>query len=227
MKMNAFSDIFFYDYYMKFSKNSLFIDIGASFIKIHPLQIKIPTPNKATPRQILAIFKSFDFPKNIKTIYVGFPGVVVDGVCLNAPNLSNAQWKNFPLQKKLQLLFNEKTVVLNDADLHGYKIISGKNVELVISLGTGVGSALFNNGKIIPNLELGHTPFLNNRTYEQELGLVAFKKIGQVKWEKKLLLAIDCWQRLFNPQKIYFSGGLSLVIKNKAILRSVTIAGNP
>lgn len=212
---------------MKFSKNSLFIDIGASFIKIQPLDIKIPTPHKATPKQILALLKNAHFPKKFKSVFIGFPGVVVDGVTLNAPNLSDSSWKQFPLQKKLTLLLKRKTQVFNDADLHGYKIITGHGVELVIALGTGVGSAIFCDGQILPNLELGHTPFLNNKSYEQILGLSEFHKHGQKKWEQQLLLAIANWNRLFNPQKIYLSGGLSLVIKNKRILNSVFIVGNP
>lgn len=227
MKKNAFSEIFFYPCHMRFTKNSLFIDIGASFIKIHPLELKLPTPHNANPKKILSLLKTIKIPKKFNSVFVGFPGVVIDGVCLNAPNLSNSSWVDFPLQNKLSALFNRKTLVLNDADLHGYKIISGKGVELVVALGTGVGSAIFCDGKILPNLELGHTPFLNNKSYEQILGLSQFHKQGQRKWEQCLLQAIRNWEKLFNPQKIYLSGGLSLVIKNKKILNSVIVVGNP
>lgn len=227
MKKNAFSEIFFYPCFMRFSKNSLFIDIGASFIKIHPLEIKLPTPSKATPKDILSLLATLKIPNKFKSVFVGFPGVVIEGATLNAPNLSNSSWQGFPLQKKLTSLLKRKTLVLNDADLHGYKIISGRGVELVVALGTGVGSAVFCDGKILPNLELGHSPFLNNKSYEQILGLSQFYKMGQKKWERHLLQAILDWKRLFNPQRIYLSGGLSLVIKNKHIRSSVIIVGNP
>lgn len=227
MKKNAFSEIFFYPRLMKFNKNSLFIDIGASFIKIHPLELKLPTPGKATPRQILALLKTIKIPSQFTSVFVGFPGVVIDGVCINAPNLSNSSWKNFPLQKKLLSIFKRKTQVLNDADLHGYKIISGHGVELVVALGTGVGSAIFSDGKILPNLEIGHTPFLDNKSYEEILNLSQFHKLGPKKWEKKVALAIMNWKKLFNPNRIYLSGGLSLAIKSRKILDLVTIVGNP
>lgn len=227
MKKNAFSEIFFYPCLMRFSKNSLFIDIGASFIKIHPLDIKLPTPRKATPKDILSLLATLKVPNKFKSVFVGFPGVVIEGTTLNAPNLSNSSWQGFPLQKKLTFLLKRKTLVLNDADLHGYKIISGRGVELVVALGTGVGSAIFCDGKILPNLELGHAPFLNSKSYEQILGLSQFHKMGQKKWERHLSQAILDWKRLFNPQKIYLSGGLSLVIKNKSIRNSVIVVGNP
>ena len=128
------------------NKKSLFIDIGASSIKINQLGLNIPTPNNATPVKLLTVLKKIQVLPNYNKILVGFPGVVMDGVTVNAPNMNSKSWSQFPLEKQLTKTFSRPCVVVNDADLHGFKVISGKGSELVISLGTGVGSALFING---------------------------------------------------------------------------------
>ena len=66
---------------------------------------------------------------------------------------------------------------LNDADVQGFGAISGKGVELVVTLGTGFGSALFLDGKLVPNLEVAHHPFHRGKTYEEHLGSAALKKL--------------------------------------------------
>lgn len=227
MKKNAFCGIFFYPYDMKVNKSSLFIDIGASFIKTHPLELMFPTPKNCKPADLFKILSTIKIPANYKSVYVGFPGVVVNGITVNAPNLSNKSWQNYHLEKKLRALFRRRVFVINDADLHGLKVVKGKGVELVVALGTGVGSAIFIDNKLLPNLELGHAPFCQNKSYEEILGLKNYRRIAHRKWESYLLQAITNWKRLFNPACIYLTGGLSLSIRNPKILSSVKIIGNP
>jgi polyphosphate glucokinase len=105
--------------------------------------------------------------------------------------------------------------VANDADVQGFGDISGKGVELVITLGTGLGSALFLNGKLVPNLELAHHPFRNNQTYEALLGKVALQKNGVAKWRANLKRAILLWQQTFNYDILYLGGGYAKKINFK------------
>ena len=72
--------------------------------------------------------------------------------------------------------------VINDAEMQGMSAIRGEGVELVLTLGTGMGSALFVDGTVVPNLELGHHPFEKNKTYEQRLGKSALVEIGDGAW---------------------------------------------
>nr|WP_318730184.1 hypothetical protein [Roseofilum sp. Guam] len=95
----------------------------------------------------------------------------------------------------------------NDADIQGFGAISGQGVELVITLGTGFGTALFVDGKLVPNLEGGHHPFRKKQTYEQQLGRAALEKVGTKKWNKRLKKAICKLQHLFNADRIYLGGG--------------------
>ncbi|MEE9232826.1 MAG: hypothetical protein V3U07_05180, partial [Nitrospirales bacterium] len=88
-----------------------------------------------------------------------------------------------------------------------YGAIKGKGVELVITLGTGFGTALFVNGHLVPNLEIAHHPFRRGRTYEEELGVIALKRIGKKKWNQTLIKAIETLDRVINYDHLYLGGG--------------------
>ncbi|MCP5115966.1 MAG: ROK family protein, partial [bacterium] len=71
----------------------------------------------------------------------------------------------------------------------------------------GMGAALFINGHLVPNLELGHHPFRKGDTYEDLLGEAALKAEGRKKWNRRLAEAIDLLDRIFNYQVLYLGGG--------------------
>jgi polyphosphate glucokinase len=102
--------------------------------------------------------------------------------------------------------------VVNDADMHGFGAISGRGVELVITLGTGFGSALFVDGKLVPNLEVALYP-LNGETYQDMLGNAARKKVGNRRWNKRLNHAITALYELFHYDQLYIGGGNSEKVK--------------
>jgi polyphosphate glucokinase len=139
-------------------------------------------------------------------VSVGFPGVVKDGVTKTAVNL-NPDWVGFDLATTLSHHWGKPVRVANDADIQGFAAISGHGVELVITLGTGFGSALFLNGNLVPNLELGHHNFRHDKTYEEQLGRAALDKVGKEKWNERLSKAIASLQSLFNYDYLYIGGG--------------------
>ncbi len=220
---------------MKSNINTLAIDIGGTFIKMmvidgkgNPISIFLrqPTPQPATVSAVLSLLKKMiqelDIP--FARISAGFPGVVQNGIIKTAHNM-HPSWVNFPLDAELECLTGKATRVANDADIQGFGDISGKGVELVITLGTGVGSALFLNGQLVPNLELGHHPFDHNLTYEQLLGKKALIKYGITKWRVHLKLAIALWQRTFNYDQLYIGGGYAHKI-NFDLAPNVHISNN-
>src|SRR5260370_686928 len=99
-----------------------------------------------------------------------------------------------------------KPPITHAADIEGRGWGSGNGDELVITLGTGFGSVLFVDGHRI-HLELGHHPFRNGKTYEDELGIKALDKKGKRKWNKHLREAIDELARTFNFDRLYIGGG--------------------
>ena len=194
---------------------TLAVDIGGTGIKAAALdqagkmvseRQKLKTPKNATPKKVIAtIAKLAKMIGEGDRVSAGFPGVVKDGLVYTAANLGKG-WKNFPLEAALKKTLRMPVRIANDADVQGLGCVSGHGDELVITLGTGFGSVLFVDGHRI-HLELGHHPFRNGRTYEDELGIRALEKKGKRKWNKLLREAIDELARTFNFDRLYIGGG--------------------
>jgi polyphosphate glucokinase len=86
---------------------------------------------------------------------------------------------------------------------------------MVVTLGTGFGSAIFVDGRLGPHLELSHHPFRKGKTYDQQLGNAAFKKIGKAKWNRRVKEAIEALRSLTNFDRLYIGGGNAKRIKFK------------
>lgn len=196
---------------------TLAFDIGGSGLKASVLddrgemlteRIRVETPQPCPPgvlleklKELLAQLPAFD------RVSVGFPGVVRHGKTLSCKNLGSDEWNGFDLQKAIAKVTGKPTLVINDADMQGLGAAKGKGVELVITLGTGIGSALFEDGRLAPHIELAHIPFRKDQTYEQQLGNKALKKAGKKEWNDRLEKAIECFRILTNFDKLYLGGG--------------------
>jgi len=196
--------------------NTLCIDIGGTGIKTIVLddrskpvseRARALTPEPATPGACLRVM--CDLAKRqpaFDRVSVGFPGVVRKGVIFTAANL-HPRWVNFNLGRELQKRLHKPVHVANDADVQGFGAVTGRGVEMVITLGTGLGSALFVDGMMVPNIELAHHPFRHDKSYEDLLGLKGLKKLGRKKWNKRLRQAIATMDALFNYDRLYIGGG--------------------
>lgn len=212
---------------------TLAVDIGGTGLKVillspegQPLseRLRVPTPDPATPARLLnaldhlrAQIGAFD------RVSVGYPGVIKHGVVLSAANL-HPKCIGFPLQAELQKLWRKPVRVANDAAVQGYGAIQGRGVEMMVTLGTGMGSALFTDGRLCPGLELGHHPW-RKMTYEDYLGLRGLKKYGKKKWNKLLEKAIAQTQATFNWDHLYLGGGNTKLIRMEP-REDVTIVSN-
>jgi polyphosphate glucokinase len=200
---------------------TLVVDIGGSGIKAlildaagRPITVRsrVKTPSSAAPAEMLrAIGRLAKRQGRFDRVSVGFPGVVRYGIVESAPNL-NRKWSGFRLAEKLEQRLGKPVRILNDADMHGFGAISGRGVELVVTLGTGFGSALFVDGKLVPNLEVALYP-LNGRTFQEMLGNGARKKAGNRKWNKRLEQAVTALHDLFHYDYLYLGGGNSEKIR--------------
>jgi polyphosphate glucokinase len=195
---------------------TLCIDIGGSGIKALVLALdgtmlteraRIETPRPATPQAVLAVIWQLIEPLGeFDRISVGFPGVVIDGVTRTAPNLGE-EWQEFALGKALADGTRRPVRVLNDAGVQGYGVIEGKGVEMVLTFGTGMGCALYMDGKYVPNLELAHHPFTKKKSYEDYIGKKALSKVGKKKWNQRVAEVIEQVLPIWNPRKLYLGGG--------------------
>ncbi|HVW96069.1 MAG TPA: ROK family protein [Mucilaginibacter sp.] len=197
----------------------LSIDIGGSHIKgtilnqkgeLQKKYEKIATPNPASPENVLKAINTLvkDFPEYNK-ISVGFPGYVKNGVIKTAPNLSNELWKGFDLAGKLKEELGHEARVVNDADMQGLGVVEGKGLELVITLGTGFGTALLQDGQLLPHLEFSHQPFGKSKSYDKYIGEAALEKEGDKKWNKRMKKVFDVLKTVFNYDFLYIGGGNS------------------
>jgi len=196
--------------------HTLTIDIGGTGTKIMLLdrdgrpageRRATPTPRPATPESVLgAIEELIEEERSFERVSCGFPGVVNEGVVHTAPNLDGG-WSGFDLARALEKLTGKPSRVCNDADVQGLGMIEGRGVELVITLGTGLGAALFIDGRLVPNLELAHHPFKKNATYEQYVGKPALERVGKKKWRKRVRKVIEQLDPIFNYRVLYIGGG--------------------
>ncbi len=195
---------------------TLAVDIGGSKIKAMVLdeggnpitdRERKKTPQPATPETVLDIILELasrlgDFER----VSVGFPGAVRNGVIETAPNL-DPSWHRVDLQTELAGRVGRPARVANDATVQGYGAVTGQGVELVLTLGTGLGATLFLCGRPLPNFELAHHPFIHGKTYEELLGRKAFDRDGKKKWNQRVEKALAQLYRLFYYDSVAIGGG--------------------
>jgi len=155
-------------------------------------------------------------------VSAGFPGMVRNGLVLSAPHFVTLhgpgtavdpklvkEWASFDLAGALSARLGKPTRVANDADVQGAAVVDGKGLELVVTLGTGVGTAFFYDGHLLPHLEFAHHPFLKGDTYNEQLGEAARKAVGNSRWNKRVRKAVAILRDLSFFDHCYVGGGNS------------------
>jgi polyphosphate glucokinase len=194
----------------------LSIDIGGSHIKATilnkegELQMeydKIDTPMPSTPKNLIEATKKLvkDFPA-YNCISAGFPGYVKNGIIKTAPNLGNDAWKDFDLAKELGKELGAPAKVVNDADMQGLGVVDGSGFEMVITLGTGFGTAFLLDGHLLPHLEISHLP-IKKGDYDDYIGEKALEKEGKEKWNERMEKVFKILKTVFNYDTLYIGGG--------------------
>jgi polyphosphate glucokinase len=116
-------------------------------------------------------------------------------------------------------------LVINDADLQGLALASGKGIEMIITLGTGFGSAIMRDGILLPHIEMSQHPVTKNKNYNDYVGEEALQKIGKKKWNKRMKKIICILKTVFNYDHLYISGGNAQLITFK-LDKNVSIDNN-
>ena len=209
---------------------TLAIDVGGTGLKASVLdaggkmiadRVRVDTTYPLPPDRFLEAIETLVRPlPSYDRVSTGFPGVVRRGHVITAPHFVTKHgpgtatdpallkaWSGFDLAGEVGGRLAKPTRVLNDADLQGLAVVSGKGLELVITLGTGVGTALFEEGVLAPHLELAHHPFRHDETYNEQLGEVAYEKLSTKRWRRRALLAIEELYELVHYDHCYIGGG--------------------
>jgi polyphosphate glucokinase len=197
---------------------TLAIDIGGTGIKAALLddtgsmigeRQRVPTPPKpVAPEDLVRAIDQVAAPLGtFERVSVGFPGYVRDGRVITAPNLGTDALAGFDLQSVLAEHLGKPVRVLNDADVQGFGAIKGQGLEMVLTLGTGAGTAIFRDGEIMPHLELAHHPVSGNKTYDEYIGNAARKRKGRKAWNKRVAKVIDILREVVRFDHLYLGGG--------------------
>ncbi len=228
---------------------TLCFDIGGSGLKASVLSshgellhqpVRVPTPYPLPPEQLISTLAGLasGLPA-YQRVSAGFPGMVRAGRVLSAPHFISpsgpegvpsaelqSAWAGFNLQEALEAALGRPCRVANDADVQGAALVKGEGLELVVTLGTGVGTALFWQGKLAPHLELAQHPLgKKGQTYNEVLGNDARRKVGNKKWNARVAKAIEVLRGLVFFDHCYIGGGNSSRVKAQ-LPPDVTLADN-
>jgi polyphosphate glucokinase len=153
-------------------------------------------------------------------VSVGFPGMVRDGVVLATPHYVTEagpftpvrpdlakEWAGFDVRAALERALGRPTRVLNDAEVAGLAVIERRGFEVLLTLGTGLGCALFDDGRILPKIEMSQAPFRKGQTYDQQIGHIARKRIGPARWTERVAKAVDTLRPVLWWDRLYLGGG--------------------
>jgi len=175
-------------------------------------------------------------------VAIGFPGVVRSGCILVAPHFESpmgldtkvdktlrAQWRGFDLASALSQRLGVPVEVANDAEMQGLAVIARRGIEVVCTLGTGFGFALYRDGIAAPHMEMGSMPLLGDHTLDRQLGNRARKRTNAEIWNPKVVATIELLDTLINFDHCYIGGGNARSLSRDAfgpLLERVTIVGN-
>lgn len=205
------------------------IDIGGSGIKGAPADIRagelaakrfrVPTPAESTPEAVAdclaQVLDHFEVPQQT-AVGITFPGIIQHGVVLSSANLHKS-WIGTDLADLVRRTTGHHATIVNDADAAGYAEVrygaarGQDGVVLVLTLGTGIGSALINDGRLVPNTELGH---LEIDGYDAETRAASSvkerEKLSYRQWaEERLQRYYSVVEDLLWPDLIVVGGGVS------------------
>ncbi|MEZ5184720.1 MAG: ROK family protein [Candidatus Nanopelagicales bacterium] len=209
---------------------TLAIDCGGSGIKGSVLdaqggllaqRIRLKTPYPLPPRRFVKILlRIAEQLPDFDRVTVGMPGMIRHGVVIvtpHYPNLSgpytqkdpdfDAQWRHWDATGHLQEAFGKPVRVLNDAEVQGAAVISRVGLEVVFTLGTGLGCAVYDDGRLAPHLEMSHAPVRKGSTYDRWMGKKQLKKLGPQRWSRRIVATVDGLRPVFGWDHLYVGGG--------------------
>jgi polyphosphate glucokinase len=227
---------------------TLAIDVGGTGLKAALLgddgmilgeRLRVETPYPCPPPTLVeALVKLASQLPPFDRVSAGFPGMVRAGVVVEVPALSRASlggprdedlagaWSGFHLTSALEKVFGKPVRVANDADVQGCAVVKGNGFEFVMTLGTGCGTAAFWQGRLLPHMELSHGPFRDGETFDQQLGDVARKEVGNHRWRKRVRRAIAAFDAMLIFDHLYVGGGNATHLHEEDLGSKATIVPN-
>ncbi|BCB78719.1 ROK family protein [Phytohabitans flavus] len=221
---------------------TLAIDCGGGGIKASVLDeagtmraqpVRVPTPYPLPPSLFVQTLS--DLAGKLPTAdraTVGMPGMIRHGVVVATPHYVTrngprtkvdadlvGQWAGFDARTALTDAFGLPTLVLNDAEVHGAGVVAGTGLELVFTLGTGLGCALFDGGILAPHLEFSQAPVRWGMSYDTYIGEHERRRLGDGFWSRRIRAIVDGLRPVFMWDRLYIGGGNARRIRPEQLTR--------
>jgi polyphosphate glucokinase len=215
---------------------TLAIDCGGSGIKGSVLdhqgemladRIRVPTPYPPPTERFVELIADLaaQLP-NADRATVGMPGMIRHGVVIATPHYVTkkgpfsprdprlvAQWDHFKARDELGQRLGMPTLVVNDAEVHAAAVATGHGLEVVFTLGTGLGCAVLDEGILVPKIELSRAPVRKGVIYDEWLGDHTRRDIGNKAWSKRVAEAVEGLRPMFLWDRAYVGGGNAARLK--------------
>lgn len=214
----------------------LAIDIGGTSVKAALVDntgrlrgdpCRCPTPAHASPAQVLDVIVQLSHScGTFDAVSIGFPGALKHNIIHTAPNLGTELWNGVDLSALVEARLNCPARITNDATMHGLGIIAGEGIEVVLTLGTGMGFALFRDGVPAPQIELGRHTAGEEPTYDDFVGNAALLKLGETAWKQRVRQTIQRLISLLNFDTLYLGGGNARYFSQNELVEGVRLATN-
>lgn len=212
------------------SITTLVIDCGGGGIKASVLDesgtmrvppTRIPTPYPLPPDLFVKTLADLaeQFPP-VQRASIGLPGMIRHGVVISTPHYVTvrgprsrvdpklvAKWHGFDARTALADALGVPTLVVNDAELHAAGVVAGQGLELVLTLGTGLGCAIFDGGRLAPHLELSQAPVRWGLSYDTYIGEHERRRLGDSFWSRRVVRVVDGLRPIFVWDRLYLGGG--------------------
>lgn len=202
---------------------------NAGTMRIPP--VRVPTPYPLSPQRLVQAIADLahSLPKADRAT-VGIPGMIRHGVVVATPHYINVAgprtrvdaeltraWQGFDMRQALTQALGLPTLVLNDAEVHGAGVVAGSGFEIVLTLGTGLGCAVFDGGVLAPHIELSHATVRRSTTYDEWIGEHQRRSLGDSFWSRRIRTMVDELRPVFLWDRLYLGGGNSRRIKDSVI----------
>ncbi len=211
---------------------TLSVDCGGGGIKASVLDaagtmyakpVRTPTPYPLPPQRLIEVITDLaeQLPATTR-VTVGMPGMIRHGVVIHTPHYITKsgprtkvlpyleqEWAGFDMRGALRDRLDQPVMVLNDAEVHGAGAITGAGLELILTFGTGLGSAMFDAGRLAPHIEMSRSPVRWGLTYDGYIGEHERIRLGDAMWSRRVRRVVDALRPAFLWDRLYVGGGNS------------------
>jgi polyphosphate glucokinase len=204
---------------------------GSGTMRTQPRRVPTPYPLSPTRFVDTLVDLAAGFPPADR-VTVGMPGMIRHGVVVATPHYVTRTgprsrvdpelleaWSGFDARTALTKAFGVPALVLNDAEVHGAGVVAGAGLELVLTLGTGLGCAMFDGGRLAPHLEFSQAPAKWGQSYDTYIGEPERRRLGDALWSRRVRAVVDGLRPVFLWDRLYLGGGNARRVRAEQLAR--------